>query len=602
MKAKKLLVVLCAAVMCLSLGILGACSHEHDWSAWKVTTAATCTEKGVETRTCDCGETETRDIDALGHDWGEWTLSADGSAYTRACQRDKCTATESNAAGSSAEMPVIADSEVKLGAAVISGGYVKITKDMTLNAQLMNAALEANRTAPKGDGTAEQADEAFVPAPIFIDLGGKTLTVSDEIDTSVIIAGGQQVTLSNGTLVANNRTGANANFNIQTGSSVTFEDLTVNATGSVLFPQGDAAEVNVINCDITTSGAYAIGTNAATTDNYNVVISVENSEINMSAADSCAVMINVEGTLNVSETTINAHRQGIIVRAGSATLTNVDVTAVLEDAYPQAATDTDRTSDPTKWASGNEVAYGALVVGNNNNGAYLDDATVVISGGSYICTTEDTGLENYTNAVFAVALNVNRTDAEITYATSITVSGDVEFDGNVINWQNTAEITGLDDSVTVLGQWNGEKFVKFDESSVAGKTYAFSEVTIRWKDGATDDEKQAFMEGKFPEEMTEEEFLKALATAFQEQFNMYEATFSFDKEKPGYVTAKLGEMNAETMPYVQDGDTITFAPEYEVPAALVLRVSDGSLHWDMGAMLGLTSEPITVESIWVFAL
>ena len=599
MKAKKLLVVLCAAVMCLSLGILGACSHEHDWSAWKVTTAATCTEKGVETRTCDCGETETRDIDALGHDWGAWTLSADGSAYTRACKRDKCTATESKEAGSSAEVPVIADSEVEFGAAVISGGYVKITKDMTLNAQLINAALEENRTAPKGDGTAEQADEAFVPAPIFIDLGGKTLTVSDEIDTSVIIAGGQQVTISNGTLVANNRAGANANFNIQTGSSVTFEDLTVNATGSVLFPQGDAAEVNVINCDITTGGAYAIGTNAATTDNYNVVISVENSEINMSAADSCAVMINVEGTLNVSETTINAHRQGIIVRAGSATLTNVDVTAVLEDAYPDAATDTDRTSDPTKWASGNEVAYGALVVGNNNNGAYLDDATVVIRGGSYICTTEDTGLENYTNAVFAVALNADKTDAEITYATDITVSGDVEFDGNVINWQNTAEITGLDDSVTVLGQWNGEKFVEFDESSVAGKTYVFSEVIIRWKDGATDAEKQAFMEGKFPEEMTEEEVLEALTASFLEHFKISGATFSFDKEKPGYATMKSGETNVQTMPYEQVGDTITFDPGYEVPATL--RVSDGSLLWDMDAILGLTSEPITVESIWVFA-
>ena len=42
----------------------------HTWGAWTVTTPATCTEAGVETRTCQaCGETESRDIDALGHDY-----------------------------------------------------------------------------------------------------------------------------------------------------------------------------------------------------------------------------------------------------------------------------------------------------------------------------------------------------------------------------------------------------------------------------------------------------------------------------------------------------------------------------------------------------
>ena len=41
--------------------------HEHSWSDWTVTTEPTCTEAGVETRTCECGETETREVAALGH-------------------------------------------------------------------------------------------------------------------------------------------------------------------------------------------------------------------------------------------------------------------------------------------------------------------------------------------------------------------------------------------------------------------------------------------------------------------------------------------------------------------------------------------------------
>ena len=44
--------------------------HEHEWSAWTVTTEPTCTEAGVETRTCECGATETREIAALGHTAG----------------------------------------------------------------------------------------------------------------------------------------------------------------------------------------------------------------------------------------------------------------------------------------------------------------------------------------------------------------------------------------------------------------------------------------------------------------------------------------------------------------------------------------------------
>jgi len=42
----------------------------HDWGEWTVTTEPTCTEAGEETRTCSrCGETETREVPALGHDY-----------------------------------------------------------------------------------------------------------------------------------------------------------------------------------------------------------------------------------------------------------------------------------------------------------------------------------------------------------------------------------------------------------------------------------------------------------------------------------------------------------------------------------------------------
>ena len=51
--------------------------HEHVWSAWTVTTPAGCTTTGIETRTCECGEVETRVIPALGHAWSEWEVTTE---------------------------------------------------------------------------------------------------------------------------------------------------------------------------------------------------------------------------------------------------------------------------------------------------------------------------------------------------------------------------------------------------------------------------------------------------------------------------------------------------------------------------------------------
>ena len=49
--------------------------HAHEWSDWTVTTAPTCTEAGVEERSCACGETETRETEALGHDFVDGTCT-----------------------------------------------------------------------------------------------------------------------------------------------------------------------------------------------------------------------------------------------------------------------------------------------------------------------------------------------------------------------------------------------------------------------------------------------------------------------------------------------------------------------------------------------
>ena len=65
----------------------------HDWGEWAVSEPATCTDDGVEKRSCaTCGVTEERTLPALGHDWGkpEWSWSEDGAKFvaTFACAHD----------------------------------------------------------------------------------------------------------------------------------------------------------------------------------------------------------------------------------------------------------------------------------------------------------------------------------------------------------------------------------------------------------------------------------------------------------------------------------------------------------------------------------
>jgi uncharacterized repeat protein (TIGR02543 family) len=71
--------------------------HVHQWGAWVVTTAPTCTTEGVETKTCvlDATHKETRPIakDPDAHQWGAWTqtkaptINEEGEE-TRTCDLD----------------------------------------------------------------------------------------------------------------------------------------------------------------------------------------------------------------------------------------------------------------------------------------------------------------------------------------------------------------------------------------------------------------------------------------------------------------------------------------------------------------------------------
>ena len=64
----------------------------HTFGDWTVTTPATCTKDGVETRSCACGETETRAIPATGHTFGDWTVTTPATCTTDGVETRTCSA------------------------------------------------------------------------------------------------------------------------------------------------------------------------------------------------------------------------------------------------------------------------------------------------------------------------------------------------------------------------------------------------------------------------------------------------------------------------------------------------------------------------------
>ena len=66
-------------------------THTHSWDAGVVTKAPTCTEAGVRTYTCKCGETMTESIPATGHKYGEWKKSSDATVFAPEKQERTCS-------------------------------------------------------------------------------------------------------------------------------------------------------------------------------------------------------------------------------------------------------------------------------------------------------------------------------------------------------------------------------------------------------------------------------------------------------------------------------------------------------------------------------
>lgn len=226
--------------------------------------------------------------------------------------------------------------------------------------------------------------------------------------------------------------GTQSAINPIAGGTVNVKDIDVECSGSAFYPEGNAAALNITNSHVKAK-VYCVGTNAGKDANYGVAITLKDSTFEATGdGDNCPVMINVEGTLNIDNCKIIGERQGVLVRAGAATISNSEITTkgtyANKEQYYNAA-----------WKAGNEVPAAALTVGNYVNGeagAYKADATVSLEN------TKVTG-ENEFPAIYV--------DANHKFKGEVTISGDSAVSGAIVEGQNKDADTNKKISISISG-------------------------------------------------------------------------------------------------------------------------------------------------------
>ena len=131
-------------------------AHVHSFGEWEVTKPATCVTTGLETRTCECGETETQDIPRTDHAWDEGVVTKEPTETSNGARLFTCTICKAN---KSEIIPAGTGSpshDKQMESLNINGGDPQetgnTTKNATVTGKVDSAAIGANETANVAEG------------------------------------------------------------------------------------------------------------------------------------------------------------------------------------------------------------------------------------------------------------------------------------------------------------------------------------------------------------------------------------------------------------------------------------------------------------------
>ena len=257
-----------------------------------------------------------------------------------------------------------------------------------------------------------------------IDLNGHNLTYTGT-SMSIPSNSGQEASIIDssvsgskrgGTLIINGeRDVAKSVFEVRY-FTLNVSNINIESTGCVFYPHHKGATINITNCDINTSGAYCVATNATSQEYYGVTINIKGSNLssNSDSGNDCAVMINGDSTLNIYDSVITGNRQGVFARAGDVNIVNSKI-AVTGAWAEQSGNDADKYYD-SDWQSGNEAPSAAIVIGNRN-GTYFADANVTIENSQISSNNNDL------SAIYVDATTKPQGESGVNYKSNVSITG-----------------------------------------------------------------------------------------------------------------------------------------------------------------------------------
>lgn len=259
---------------------------------------------------------------------------------------------------------------------------------------------------------------------VVMDLDGHSLTLHGTMSTS----GTSSLTLMNGKVKSSESYGiVRFLVSASAGGSVALENVTMTSAGAGIGvePSGDPGKVTVRNSSIT-AFSYAVGTNASTPIR-NAEIELYNSEL----VGMSAVLMNLPSVITVSGCTLQGSMHAMILRAGTAEITDSHLTLVYDPSNGEGDTADDAKDNYIdKWETGNAVPLAAITVGNDNSEGYLYPTVLTIDNS--VITADVSG------ALPAMYVRAN-TDAA--NGVTITYGEDCKVEGNIVYYDDENNIT-----------------------------------------------------------------------------------------------------------------------------------------------------------------
>lgn len=202
---------------------------------------------------------------------------------------------------------------------------------------------------------------------VTLDLNGFCFTTSEYAtvyaNRSMIVKNGKLVYVGANGIYDGSEKFTRPAIQVNENASLTLEAVEFTSGSYGISSLGNAASVTIKNSTVIASGMVLATNNA---ESSNIKITIDSSTLKSTSYtyngstcdDTCALLLNTAGTLNVNNSLIEGGAQGVIVRAGNAVIENSEIKARLgaECKVSFCANE--------KWTNGNNLMHGALIVGD----------------------------------------------------------------------------------------------------------------------------------------------------------------------------------------------------------------------------------------------